>query len=49
MLTSTLVGPRAFSRSYGVVLTAWGAAGLCAPVLAGALFDATAGACNTFC
>ena len=41
VLTSTLVGPRAFSRSYGVVLTAWGAAGLCAPVLAGALFDAT--------
>jgi OFA family oxalate/formate antiporter-like MFS transporter len=34
------VGPRAFSRAYGRVFTAWGCAGLAAPVVGGALTGA---------
>ena len=34
------VGPRDFARAYGNVYTAWGVAGLAAPLAAGVLYDA---------
>lgn len=37
--TAALYGPAALARVYGRLFTAWGLAGLGAPVLAGALFD----------
>jgi MFS family permease len=39
--TGQLYGAPNLARSYGRVFTAWGIAGLCAPLLAGALFDST--------
>ncbi|KAH8084479.1 major facilitator superfamily-like protein [Aureococcus anophagefferens] len=41
--TSTLFGPRGFSKAFGIIFTGWGFAGLTAPVLAGVLFDRTGG------
>ena len=40
-LTRSLSGTAAFGRTYAVVFTAWGTAGLLSPWLAGRLFDAT--------
>ena len=40
-LTRSLSGPAAFGRTYAVVFTAWGLAGLLSPWLGGRLFDAT--------
>ena len=37
------VGSVRYPKIYGQIFTAWGVAGLTAPVLAGALFDATGG------
>jgi MFS family permease len=43
VLTAHVYGPRDLARMYGRVFTAWGIAGLCGPLLGGALFDATGG------
>lgn len=39
LLTARSVGPARFGRAFGVVFTAWGAAGFIAPWMAGMLFD----------
>jgi MFS family permease len=41
VITGQLYGARNLARVYGRVFTAWGLAGLSAPLLAGALFDLT--------
>lgn len=40
-LTNSLFGPDGFARLFPLIFTAWGTAGLCAPWIAGAIFDRT--------
>lgn len=40
-ITSSFFGQKNFTRTFPIVFTAWGAAGLSAPWIAGAIFDAT--------
>lgn len=40
-ITGTLFGQQNFARTFPIVFTAWGVAGLSAPWIAGAIFDAT--------
>ena len=39
--TAKLFGPESFSDAFGVIFTAWGAAGVLSPIVAGRLFDLT--------
>lgn len=41
LITSSFFGQKNFARTFPIVFTAWGAAGLSAPWIAGAIFDAT--------
>lgn len=40
-ITGSLFGQQSFARTFPIIFTAWGAAGLSAPWIAGAVFDAT--------
>jgi len=37
--TAKIVGSSCFSKAYGLVFTAWGTAGVLAPIAAGVLYD----------